>query len=173
MKLRGILITIGLILGVAVTRFLPHPPNFTPVMSVALFGSAVFFNRYLGIALALAAMAVSDALMGWHSTLPYVYGAMVLTGIMGFLLREGRSLPKMVAVTLASSVIFFAITNLGVFIAQDMYPKTFAGLGQCFAMALPFFKNSLAGDFLFTAVLFSLHYLFHSRTQNAELAKAA
>jgi hypothetical protein len=173
MKLRDVIVPVGLILAIAATRVIPHPPNFTPVMSVALFGSAVFFNRYLGIALALAVMAVSDALIGWHSTLPYVYLAMAVAGVLGFLLREKRSLIKTIVVTATSSVLFFIVTNLGVFISQDMYPKTFTGLGLCFAMALPFFKNSLAGDFLFTGVLFSLYYVLGRRTGHNAFAKAA
>ena len=60
MKLRGVIIPAGLILAVAATRLLPHPPNFTPVMSVALFGSAVFMNRFAGIGVAIAAMGVSN-----------------------------------------------------------------------------------------------------------------
>lgn len=173
MKLRGIIIPAGLILAVAATRLLPHPPNFTPVMSVALFGSAVFFNRFAGIGVAIAAMAVSNLILGSHSTWAFVYGAMVLTGILGFLLREKRSPLKIAAVSLAGSLVFFVISNLGVFIVQDLYPKTAAGLVACYTMALPFFKNTLAGDFLFTGVLFSAHYLLTRRSEEHKLAKAA
>jgi len=159
MKFRSVLLPTGLILATAASRFLPHPDNFSPVMSVALFGSAVFVNRFAGIALAIAAMAVSDYFLGLHSTLPFVYGAMVLAGILGFLLRERRSALRVLATAFAGSVIFFIVTNLGVFLLQDLYPKNVAGLMQCYAMALPFFRNSLAGDLLFTAALFSLYHL--------------
>lgn len=173
MKLRDVIVPVGLILAVAATRLLPHPPNFTPVMSVALFGSAVFANRFAGIAVAVAAMAISNLILGGHSTWHFVYAAMILTGILGFLLREKRSPLKIAAVSLAGSVLFFLISNLGVFVMQDLYPKTAAGLVTCYTMALPFLKNTLAGDFLFTGVLFTLHYFLTRNAQTDGLAKAA
>jgi general stress protein CsbA len=171
MKLRTVLIPVGLILAMAISRFLPHPPNFTPVMSVALFGSAVLLNRYLGIVLAIAAMAVSDLFFGWHSTLPYVYAAMVAVGFLGFLLRSDRSPLKILAVSLTGSVLFFVVTNLGVFFSQDLYPRTFQGLGACFMMAIPFFKSSVAGDTLFTGMLFALHYYLNRQVVTEQQPK--
>lgn len=159
MVFRSVLLPAGLILATAASRFLPHPDNFSPVMSVALFGSAVFAHRFTGIALAIAAMAVSDYFLGMHSTLPFVYGAMVLAGILGFALRTERSVLRIAALTLSGSVLFFVVTNLGVFLTQELYPKTVAGLIECYVMALPFFRNSVAGDLAFTALLFGIHHL--------------
>ena len=156
----------------AAARFLPHPPNFTPVMSVALFGSAVFLNRYAGIAVAIAAMLISDAVMGVHSTLPFVYGAMVFAGILGFLLRENRSPLRVLTVTFTGSVAFFLITNLGVFLMQDLYPRTASGLVTCYTMAIPFFKNSLAGDLAFSVILFGLHFFLVDRADKKTLPHA-
>jgi hypothetical protein len=173
MKLRDLIIPVGLILAVAATRLIPHPPNFTPIMSVALFGSAVLANRYLGIVVAIVAMALSNLVLGGHSTWAFVYGAMLVTGILGFTLREKRSIPRILVVTLTGSILFFLISNLGVFIMQDLYPKTAAGLLTCYTLALPFFKNTIAGDFLFTGVLFSLHYLLTRRSEGNQIANAA
>ncbi|GAB4425366.1 MAG: hypothetical protein OHK0011_06530 [Turneriella sp.] len=159
MNVRSVLLPAGLILATAATRFLPHPENFSPVMSVALFGSAVFLNRFAGIALAIAAMAVSDYFIGMHSTLPFVYGSMVVAGMLGFFLREKRDALRILGTAFAGSVVFFLVTNLGVFLVQDLYPRTAAGLVQCYVMALPFFQNSLAVDLLFTAVLFGIYHL--------------
>lgn len=166
-------VVVGLVGLVALTRFLPHPPNFTPVMSVALFGSAVFFNRYLGIALALCAMILSDIGLGLHSTLPFVYLAMVIAGLLGFALRENRSALRILGMTLAGSVVFFVITNLGVFLMQDLYPRTFAGFIACYTMAIPFFKNSLAGDLVFSVTLFTLHFVVTDRQPAKTLTNAA
>ena len=170
--MRGVLVAVGLIAAMAAARFMPHPPNFTPVMSVALFGSAVFLNRYIGIALATAAMLLSDAIMGLHSTLPFVYGSMAIAGVMGFMLRENRSPLRVLSVTLAGSVVFFLVTNLGVFLMQDMYPRTASGLIACYAMAIPFFKNSLAGDLAFSVVLFGSHFFLVDRAQRKEFPHA-
>jgi hypothetical protein len=171
MNFRSVLLPAGLILATAATRFLPHPDNFSPVMSVALFGSAVFVNRFAGIALSLAAMAVSDYFLGLHSTLPFVYGAMVLAGFLGFLLRTDRSPLKVLGMALAGSIVFFLITNLGVFLMENLYPHSFAGLVECYAMALPFFRNSLAGDLLFTAGLFTIYHLA-AREKSAAITPA-
>lgn len=173
MRMRAIFVAVGLIVAMAAARFLPHPPNFTPVMSVALFGSAVFLNRYAGIAIAVAAMLVSDAVMGLHSTLPFVYGAMVFAGILGFTLRMNRSPLRVLAVTLAGSVVFFLVTNLGVFLMQDLYPRTASGLATCYLMAIPFFKNSLAGDVAFSVILFGLHFFLVDRADKKALPHAA
>lgn len=159
MSMRNLVVATGLIVAVAATRFFPHPPNFNPVMAIALFGSAVFANRYLGLAIAIGAMVVSDLFLGMHSTLPFVYGSMLLAAILGHYLRQNRSVFKIVGTTFAASVLFFVVTNLGVFIMQDMYAKTLQGLAECYAMALPFFQNSLAGDLVFSSVLFALHHL--------------
>ena len=159
MSFRRVVLPAGLLLATAATRFLPHPENFSPVMSVALFGSAVFVNRYAGIAVALAAMAISDYFLGMHTTLPFVYGAMALSGVLGFMLRANRSPLRVLSTAFAGSVLFFLVTNLGVFLVQDLYPRSVAGLAQCYAMALPFFQNSLVGDLLFTAALFSVYHL--------------
>lgn len=159
MEFRSIVLPAGLILATAASRFLPHPDNFSPVMSVALFGSAVFAYRWAGIALAIAAMAVSDYFLGVHSTLPFVYGGMVLAGLFGFALRQERNTLRIAAATLSGSVLFFLVTNLGVFLTQELYPKTLAGLFECYVMALPFFRNSVAGDVLFAALLFGIHHL--------------
>lgn len=159
MNLRNVLLPAGLILATAATRFLPHPANFSPVMSVALFGSAVFVKPFAGVILAIAAMAVSDYFLGVHSTLPFVYAAMALSGMLGFMLRTNRSPLRVLGAAFTGSVLFFLITNLGVFLVQDLYPRSVAGLAQCYIMALPFFQNSLAGDLLFTAALFSVYHL--------------
>lgn len=172
MNMRGTLVAVGLVFAVAAARFLPHPPNFTPVMSVALFGSAVFFNRYLGIALAMAAMLISDLMIGAHSTLPFVYSGMVIAGLLGFLLRENRSLLRVLSLTLLGSIAFFLITNLGVFLMQDLYPRTASGLVACYTMAIPFFKNSLAGDLAFSVILFGVHFFAVDRSQRKVLSNA-
>lgn len=171
--MRNLIVATGLIVAVAATRFLPHPPNFSPVMAVALFGSAVFANRYLGLFIALAAMAVSDIGLGAHSTQPFVYVAMAGAGAIGFMLRKDRTVTKIVGATLAGSVLFFLTTNFGVFVMQNMYAKNLQGLVECYAMALPFFQNSLAGDMVFSASLFALHNLLVVAHERRLAASAA
>ncbi len=173
MSSRNLIVATGLIVAVAATRLFPHPPNFSPVMAVALFGSAVFANRYAGVALAMAMMVLSDLFIGSHSTQPFVYVAMAGAGALGFLLREKRTALKIAGATLAGSMLFFIVTNFGVFVMQDLYAKNLQGLTECYAMALPFFQNSLAGDLVFTAVLFTLHHFLVVAPERRLAASAA
>lgn len=169
MDSKNLMWALGLVLLAAVSRFLPHPQNFTPVMAVALFASAVITPRFLGIAVALVAMLVSDIFLGWHRTMPFVYGAMLLVGLLGFFLREKRSVLKIVFASLTGSMLFFLITNLGVFLTEAMYPKTAEGLLQCYTMAIPFFRNSLTGDMLYTLSFFGIFALATRSSKRAVL----
>jgi hypothetical protein len=138
----------------ALARLLPHPPNFTPVGALALFGGATFGDRRWSLLAPLAAMLLSDAVLGFHSGMPVVYAAFVAIVGIGLLLRGGRTPLRLVAASLAASVLFFVVTNFAVWAMGSMYPKSAGGLLACYVAAIPFFGNTLLGDAFFTAVLF-------------------
>jgi len=146
-----------IILAAALTRLLPHVPNVVPVTAIALAGG-VYLERKYALLLPIAAMLISDCLIGFHATVPFVYGSILLVGFIGMHLASHKSFGRIALGTVAGSVIFFVVTNFGVWLTGGgwFYPKTFAGLAECFAMALPFFRNSLIGDCAYTAVLFGL-----------------
>lgn len=151
---RGVFL-LALIGVVALTRLLPHPPNFTPVLALALFGAGVFADRRVAVLAPLAAMLLTDALIGLHATLPFVYGAVALTSLLGLGLLRDRSSPGRVgALALGSSVLFFVLTNFGVWLVQDLYPHTAAGLWACYLAAIPFFHNTLASTVVYALALF-------------------
>ena len=138
----------------AIFRIVPHPPNFSPIAAMALFSGAYLPRRGLAFVAPLGAMLVSDAVLGFHSGMPVVYGCVALIVALGFVLSSKKSAGRVVGAALASSLLFYLITNFAVWASGDMYPKTLAGLAACYAAAIPFFQNSLAGDLLFTALLF-------------------
>jgi hypothetical protein len=142
------------ILMAATFRLLPHPPNFSPIAAMALFGGAFMPRKALGILVPLAAMLLSDLVLGFHASMPFVYAAVALTSVLGWWLATNRTLGRVGIAAVLASVLFFLVTNFGVWASQDMYPHTLAGLGACFVAALPFFQNTLAGDLVFTALLF-------------------
>lgn len=144
----------AVILLAAASRLLPHPPNLTPIGAIALFGGAQFQERWLAFAVPLAAMALSDVIIGWHRLVPLVYGSFVLTVVIGMWLRDRKTLLSITGAALASSVLFFVFTNFGVWALGSMYPRTLAGLVAAYAAAIPFFRNTVAGDLFYTAVLF-------------------
>jgi len=162
-------VTITLILVAALSRLLPHPPNVTPVAAMALLGGA-YFGRRLAFLIPLAALFLSDLVLGFHSTMLFVYAGFVLTTVLGTQLREDRAPGRVLGFALASSVAFFLITNFGVWVTGGLYTRDFAGLSACYTAALPFFRNSLAGDLFFTAVLFGLEHVALRKSQQLAAA---
>jgi len=147
-----------LIFGAAALRLVPHPPNFTPIGAIALFGGAHFADKRWAFAVPLAAMAVSDAvlrsLFGWGFD-PVVYATFALIVCLGFLLRSGKIAPlRVAAAAFAAALVFYLTTNFAVWAAGVIYPKTLAGLVTCYVAAIPFFGATLAGDLFYSAVIF-------------------
>ena len=144
----------AMIFAAAASRFIPHPPNMTAVTALALFAGATLSRPRYAFLVPLVAMLVSDLLIGFYSGMAFVYGAfMVIVGI-GLLLRGRRHLLGVGAATLASSVIFYLITNFGVWVGSGLYPQTGAGLVACYTAALPFFRNMVTGDLFYAALFF-------------------
>lgn len=154
---------ITLIFAAAASRLFPHPPNVTPIAAMALFGGAYFADRRLAFVVPFAALFLSDLVLGLHSQMPAVYLGFCLVVCIGFLLRgRTRALP-VAAATLGGSVVFFLVSNFGVWATGAWYPKTAAGLGACYVAAIPFFRNTLLGDAFYTALLFSVFALAEKR----------
>jgi len=145
----------------AIFRLVPHPPNFTPIAAMALFGGAYFPALRSALAVPFGAMLLSDvvlvsAVYGWHGlgVMPFVYGSFALTVCLGRYIRQRPRLPFIAAASLAGAVLFYLVTNLGVWLSGHMYPGTWQGLVACYAAAIPFFRNTIAGDLFYASLLF-------------------
>jgi hypothetical protein len=147
-------LVIVMILMAAASRLIPHPPNLTSVTAVALFGGAMLDDRRLAFLVPLGAMFVGDLILGFHDQMPLVYGSFALIVCIGLWLQRHRSAATIAGAALGSSVLFFVITNFGVWALDHMYPRNLDGLIACYTAALPFFRNTLAGDILYTLLLF-------------------
>lgn len=145
---------VTIILAASVARLIPHPWNFAPITAIALFGGAYFSNRGLAFLVPMAAMFLSDLFLGFHTQLIAVYASFALIVCIGLWLQNHRTLSRTAGAALASSVLFFVVTNFGVWALDSLYPKTGAGLVTCYTLAIPFFQNALLGDLFYTAVLF-------------------
>jgi hypothetical protein len=148
-----------LLVGIAVaSRLLPHAPNFTALIAVGLLAAALFRSRILAAAVPMAAMVISDAVIGGYDArlMLAVYGAMMLPLALRPLLFGRAMVLRVGAASILCSVLFFAITNGAVWAFGSMYEPSAAGLAACFAAALPFFKYQLAGDLTYSLVLFGL-----------------
>ena len=152
----------GMIFGAALLRLMPHPPNFTPVAAIALFAGARLGRRWLAFMIPLAAMLVADTILeiispwgGFHAGMPVVYGTFAVIVVLGlYLARRGATPGLVLTGALGSATLFFLTTNFAHWAIYEMYPKTLAGLVQCYAAAIPFFGNQLLGDLFYTGVLF-------------------
>ena len=160
-----------LIIFVAVLmRLLPHLPNFTPIAAMALFGGVYLSKKYTFI-IPLAAMFMSDIFLGFHATMPYVYGSFILAGVIGLWLKNHKSTKNIICSSLISSILFFLITNFGVWVG-GWYPRTFSGLMESYVMGIPFFKNTVIGDLVYTGVFFSAYELVQLLITRYSLNKA-
>ncbi|MCX6764132.1 MAG: hypothetical protein NTU58_00255 [Candidatus Nealsonbacteria bacterium] len=148
-----ILIAIGITL-----RLLPHLPNFTPIIAIALFGG-VYLKRKAAVVIPLLTMAVSDMFIGRYelSLMISVYGTFFICVLLGFWLKNNKKWYTILGCTLLGSVLFFTITNFAVWIFTPWYAKTVFGLIQCYLMALPFFRNALLGDLFYVITFFGAY----------------
>lgn len=149
-----------IILSVSLLRFFPHPPNFSPISAIILF-SAVYLPFKYSLILPFSIMIISDYFLGFHSTMPYVYGSFTLIAILGLILKNKNTALNTIKTSIFSSVLFYIITNFGVWMSAGLYPHTTTGLINCYIAAIPFFKNTLAGDLIFTSVIFGCYSLLH------------
>ena len=158
--MRNVLIGSILILAAALSRLLPHPDNFTPIAAIALAGG-VYLEKRFALIIPLAALVISDIFIGFHNTILFVYGSLVIIGFMGLWLKSHKKIVPVLGTAILSSILFFVVTNFGVWLTGGgwFYPKTWQGLVECYTMAVPFFRNTLAGDLIYTGVLFGLFEL--------------
>jgi hypothetical protein len=151
--------TVLLIVIGVISRLAPHPPNVTAVGALAVFsGSRYGAAKALGIT--IATMLLSDAVLGFHTVMWATYGSFALSVLLANLMLRKPSLLRIAGVTLACSILFYLVTNFAVwFVPGSIYPKTLAGLLESYIMALPFFRNSLLGDFSYSAIFFGSYAL--------------
>lgn len=157
-----------MIVVAALTRLLPHPPNFSPVEAMALFGGAYFANRRWAVLAPLFGLLVSDlALAAWHNgsygmylgsaSFWSVYACVALSAVLGFGLRGKVSGARVLGYSLIGSVLFFVVTNFAVWAFQGavpMYPMNASGLLACYVAAIPFFQWTVLGTLFYAALLF-------------------
>jgi len=156
-------------------------PNFSPLMASALCG-AIFLPGWIGLAVPVAALIVSDALLNAHYGEPLL-SAQLLWTLPGYLVAvalgwglRGRSgLLPVLGGTLAASVFFYVVTNTGSWLGLPAYPQTFAGWVQALTTGLPgyppawtFFRNSLLSDLLFAALFVVIEQALQPRRVSAE-----
>jgi hypothetical protein len=157
---------LGVALTIVVAQLLPHPPGVAPIRAAALFGGARFASAWSAFGVPLAAHFAGALALAWlhgdapaafHTLLPVVYACFALNVVLGRALRTRRGALPVAAATAVGSLLFFALTNLAVWLLLDTYPPTAEGLAACYAAGLPLLASGLLGDAAWTALFFGGH----------------
>jgi hypothetical protein len=177
-----VIILVGMIFLAALTRLIPHPPNFAPITAMALFAAAHFRSRLFALAAPLLALLASDLALeglvragayagsGWMQYTRGIYPGMWVNYatvgsivLLGFVFIDRQSFVNVAGTTLLASVSFFVVTNFAVWARSTLYAKTAAGLLACYVAAIPFFGWSLLGDVFYVTLFFGAFALAERR----------
>lgn len=176
-------IFLGLIGIAMVTRIIPHAPNFTAVGAAAIFGGYMFKENWKAFLAPLLAMFLSDlfinniiyaqfsdGFMWFTGGFVFIYGAIALSTLLARLNKSSNNRILNIATSaVGSAIIFYLLTNLGVWLSNPMYAPNFAGLMQSYAAGLPFLLNSVTSTLLYSAVMFGAVYAYQG---SLKLARA-
>jgi len=161
-------VIILLILFASFSRIIPHMPNFTPIGAIALFGGAYLKNKYHAFLIPIASLWLSDLILNnfiftFYSDFTWFYPGFLwqyisftLIIVLGYFFLKKINFKNVFITATSSSILFFIITNFGVWISGSMYTLDFQGLITCYVMALPFFKGTLLGFMCYSAFLFGI-----------------
>ena len=151
-KIQYFLLPISLILILSLSRLIPHPYNFTPILAVGIFSGYYFKNFILSSFIVISSMAIGDLFLGFHNTMFFTYASLAVAVSFGIMIKK-FNFPEILLSGLLGSIVFFVVTNFGSWIFLDMYEKNFSGLLQSYLLAIPFFHNTLISTLLYLTVL--------------------
>ena len=155
-NLESYFLPIVLILILSFSRLIPHPPNFTPIIAVAIISSYFFKNIYLSCATLLISMLLADAFIGFYSNMFFVYFSLLLIVFIFHRISEKMNFKNLFICGFIGSLIFFIISNFGVWVlgspgVLDLpYEKNLNGLVECYILAIPFFGNTFLSTLIFS-----------------------
>ncbi len=156
---QNLIIATVLVIIAAFSRLIIDIPNVSPIMALSLFAGAYFLNKKFAIVIPIAAMLLSDVILGFHSMIWAVYLSFVIAVFIGYLISKKVSFIKVFFSSLAGSIIFFIVTNFAYWLMFNDYTRDMSGLILCYEMAIPFFRNALLSDMGFSLVIFGSYAL--------------
>lgn len=165
------LVALALIVFGVALRLIPHVANFAPIGAIAIFSGAVLSARY-SLWLPLIIMIASDLALGMHDTVLFTWGGFVLVALFGMTLKNRSNAERVPLGALASALIFYAVSNFGVWVEGRLYAHTIQGLIDCYIAGLPFLRTSLIADLLFSAALFGAYAYATRNTKQHQIAPA-
>ena len=141
---------IGLILILALSRLMPHPDNFTPIIALAIMSSYFFRNVNFSYVVMLFSMLLADFFIGFYSYMLFVYVSLFLIVLIFFKISKKMNYKNLFIFSFFGSVIFFLISNFGVWLVGNLYERNINGLIECYFMAIPFFRNTIISTLIFS-----------------------
>ena len=145
----------GLVIIAALLRLIDHPANVSPIMAIAIFSGAYFADKRFALLIPIGAMLLSDLFLGYYLVSLFVYAGFGIGIFIGYLIKSQVKIQNVFLASLIGSLVFFVITNFGSWLTDPMYqPLTTESLIRCYALAVPFFRNTLLGDLAYVTVLF-------------------
>ena len=158
---------IGLVLLLAFSRLIPHPPNFTPIVAVAIMSGYFFKNIKLSFVVLLIAMLLVDVFLGFYKHMLFVYLSLFLIAFVFFKMSDKINFKNLFVFGFLGSLIFYLVSNFGVWASGVLspvtnlpYEKDLNGLISCYFLAIPFFKNTLFSTVIFSYAAFLVYYLY-------------
>ena len=161
---------ISLILILAFARLIPHPPNFTPIIAVAIVSGYFFKNINLSLLTLLIAMLISDLFIGFYENVIFVYASLLLITFVFHKISNKINFKNLFIYSFAGSLIFFIVSNFGVWalgspgVSDIVYEKSLNGLIQCYVLAIPFFGNTFLSTIIFAYPVIFIYRSLTART---------
>ena len=153
------MLPLGLIFLMVFSRIIPHPPNFTPIIAVAIMSGYFFKKIYISFIVLFAAMLLSDLFLGFYQNMFLVYLSLFFITYIFFTISKRIDGKNLFIYSFFASLIFYLVTNFGVWLLGNMYQKNLSGLIQCYYFAIPFFTKTILSTIIFSyTAFFANHY---------------
>lgn len=134
------------------SRVIVHTPQFTATLAIALF-AGMYLKGRLRLIVPISMMLVTDLILGFHDTMFFTYGSIVLVAGIGHFISGRKNWVNVLSGSIGGAFVFFVITNFGAFLT--LYPRTLAGLMDCYILAVPFFRSTLLSTVAYSIVLYA------------------
>ena len=154
---------LGLIVLLAFSRLIPHPPNFTPILGMAIFSGAIINRKFVAYLVPLAAMLLSDLYLGFHSGMPIIYFTLAICVLIGTFIESRVTIFNSILVITGGVLVFYLITNFAVWYGSGMYENSFSGLITCYVMGIPFLQNTFISSLMYGMGAFLIYEMINKR----------
>ena len=159
----NIYLALGLVVLLALSRLIPHPPNFTPILGMAVFSGAIINRRFIAYLVPLTAMLLSDLYLGFHASMPIIYFSLAVCVLIGTFIEARVSILNSFLSISLGVLVFFLITNFMVWYGSGMYEYSISGLMTCYFMGLPFVQNTFISSLLYGMGAFLIFDIINKR----------